>query len=84
MGEKQIEHTNGLVDNSSEKTFTDKFTTLYEQKNRGGLKKPCDNFFLLVREFETVTRKVESTRESSMLKSEMKEAIFDSLMVNHS
>ncbi|KAH3720564.1 hypothetical protein DPMN_063464 [Dreissena polymorpha] len=83
MREKQIEHIHGLVDNSSEKTFTDKFTTLYEQKNRGGLKKPCDNFFLLVREFEIVTRKVESARDSSLLKSEMKEEIFDSFMVGH-
>ncbi|KAH3860840.1 hypothetical protein DPMN_023763 [Dreissena polymorpha] len=81
LREKQIENIKGLINNSSEKTFTDKFTSMYEKKQRGGLKKPCDNFFLLVREFETVIRKGENVHELSQMES--KEKVLESFMVGH-
>ncbi|CAG2218422.1 unnamed protein product [Mytilus edulis] len=42
---------------TSTKTFVTKYSKWTEKLNRGGLKVPSDNFFLLVREFENIYRK---------------------------
>ncbi|XP_052278876.1 uncharacterized protein LOC127877232 [Dreissena polymorpha] len=75
-----------LVNKSSEKTFTEKYSTMIDYKNCGGLKKPSDNFFFMIREFENVVRKSvdhESIHSKSFLKDELREEILDSFMVKH-
>jgi len=41
--------------NSTAESFTNKFDKMHTLKDRGGLRKPCDNFFFLIREFKNIT-----------------------------
>lgn len=65
--------------------FVKKYASLLEKKNRGGLQHPCDNFFLLLRSMEIVTRKHTSGKLSShaLSKCALKEHIMESYMVKH-
>ncbi|KAH3770460.1 hypothetical protein DPMN_171747 [Dreissena polymorpha] len=75
-----------LVSRTTEKTFTEKYSAMYKYKDRCGLKKPCDDFFFMVREFENVVRKqVNHTQihAKSFLKTELTDNIMDSFMVKH-
>ncbi|KAJ8300408.1 hypothetical protein KUTeg_021927 [Tegillarca granosa] len=42
----------------SSDSFVQKYATWFDKKNRGDLMKPCDDFYLLLRELETVMRKM--------------------------
>lgn len=84
LREKKLKSLCMLEKDTSEGSFWEKYSTWLDKKNRGGLKKPCDNFFLLVREFELEVRKYESQNTvSSNNKEQLKERIFDSFMVGH-
>ena len=59
---------------------------MLQYKNHGGLLKPCDEFFYLVREFENLVRKNvdhEKLHAKSIMKSELKEILLDAFMVKH-
>lgn len=84
--EKHLSQINGLLNTSQEHSFTVKYVKLYEIQNRGGLKKPCDKFFFLIREFERVIRENVDSHDPSpdtFLKAELKEQILDTYMVKH-
>ncbi|XP_069106991.1 uncharacterized protein [Argopecten irradians] len=69
-----------------EKAFLAKYRKMISLKDRGGLEMPTSNFYLLVRECETVTRSMVDTdrlRASSLLLSPLKEKILESFMVQH-
>lgn len=84
--EKKMELLQQFMCNTTEKTFTEKFKAMAAYKNRGGLKTPCDDFFLMVREFENVIRQNvnhENLHAKSIMKHQCKENILDSFMVKH-
>lgn len=65
-------------------TFISKFQTWTKKRDRGGLSLPCDNFFLMLREFETIVRchaSIHNLHATSLLKDKLKELIMESLMV---
>lgn len=68
------------------KAFLKKFENMITMKDRGGLSRPCGNFYLLVRECEIITRSLVDTNNlahDSMLVAPLKEKIFDAFMVKH-
>jgi len=72
--------------NSTAESFTNKFDKMLTLKDRGGLRKPCDNFFFLIREFENITRgsvDCKNVNETMLLKDNLKENILDGFMVKH-
>ena len=56
------------------------FSAMLLYKSSGGLLKPCDEFFYLVREFENLVRKNvdhEKLHAKAIMKSELKEILLD-------
>jgi len=72
-------------DNSENHNFVQKYDRWYKIQDRGGLQKPCDTFFLLVRELELVVRKSVTAKLSanSLLLGPLKENIMESFMVKY-
>lgn len=66
-------------DNSENHNFVQKYERWYKIQNHGGLQKPCDTFFLLVRELELVVRKSVTAKLSanSLLLGPLKENIME-------
>lgn len=85
--ESKLDLTSKLVkEANSSDSFVKKYATWFDKKNRGGLMKPCDDFYLLIRELETVMRKnveMDSLSANSLLISELKESMLESYMVKH-
>ncbi|XP_052071204.1 uncharacterized protein LOC127709638 [Mytilus californianus] len=76
----------GLQDSSDTKTFLSKFKSWTVKKDRGGLKLPTDNFYLLVRHMEIIVRQsvnLDNLSASSLCKDSLKEKIMDAFMVKH-
>ena len=82
-------HELSLVDkfsvNSENHNFVQKYDRWYKIQDRGGLQKPCDTFFLLVRELELIVRKSVTAKLSahSLLLGPLKENIMESFMVKY-
>jgi hypothetical protein len=82
-------HKLSLVDkvsgNSENHNFIQKYDRWYKIQDRGGLQKPCDTFFLLVRELELVVRKSVTAKlgGNSLLLGPLKENIMESFMVKY-
>lgn len=73
-------------EHDSKKTFIEKYSKWTERVNRGGLKIPSDNFFLLIREFEFVCRKSvgeEALNSLTFCKTNVKELIMEEFMVKY-
>ena len=72
-------------DNSENHNFVQKYDRWYKIQDRGGLQKPCDTFFLLVRELELIVRKSVTAKLSahSLLLGPLKENIMESFMVKY-
>ena len=84
--EEKLDNLRELTSRNSETTFTEKFSGMIERKDRGGLRKPCDSFFFMVREFENVVRRnvdMDNLSGTPMMKAPLKEKILDSFMVKH-
>ncbi|KAJ8307581.1 hypothetical protein KUTeg_014867 [Tegillarca granosa] len=75
-----------ISDSATTTSFVKKYAGWFDKKNRGGLYKPCDNFYLLVRELETVMRKnvdIDNLSAKSLLVTKLKEVMLESFMVKH-
>ena len=73
-------------ESDSEKTFVAKYTAWTEKVDRGGLKVPCDDFFLFIRECEMCCREVISSQHlnsGSFNTITLKEQIMDRYMVKY-
>ncbi|XP_071138222.1 uncharacterized protein [Mytilus edulis] len=72
-------------DNSSGVNFVKQYDKWYKTQDRGGLQKPSDSLFLLIRELETIIRKTvePSYSASSLLIDPVKEAMMEGFMVKH-
>lgn len=86
--QKMFEQLSELIckDTTSTKTFVSKYTKWTEKLNRGGLKVPSDNFFLLVREFENIYRKcvnLNCISANSLDIVTLTETILDNYMTNY-
>lgn len=83
---KKLELRN-LSSKTSNSKYIDKFSTWFEKKDRGGLKRPCDNFFLLLRSVELVIRKHIinnlNMTANSLEKCVLKEKILEDFMVKY-
>lgn len=67
-------------------TFVARFSNWKTKSDRGGLLTPCDELFLLVREFETVLRKLVNLNDlssTSLLCDRLKESILECYMVKY-
>jgi hypothetical protein len=76
----------GLVLKTANSTFAGRFNNWVSKNDRGGLLIPCDEFFLLIREFETVIRRIvnlDSLSANSLKCDQLKEFIMESFMVKH-
>ena len=78
-----------LLNNFTQKTdclnFVAKYEKWYSTQNRGGLQKPSDSLFLLVRELEAVVRRTATFPlcASSFLINPLKEQLMESFLVKH-
>ncbi|CAC5389785.1 unnamed protein product [Mytilus coruscus] len=82
---KKLSVINKFTDNSSCVNFVKRYDKWYKTQDRGGLQKPSDSLFLLIRELETVIRKTvqPSYSASSLLIDPLKEAMMEAFMVKH-
>ena len=80
-----ISYVNDLTNASGGHSFVSKYDKWYTIQSRGGLQKPSDDFFLLVRELETVVRKNTKTNldATALLVNPLKECMMESFMVKH-
>ena len=84
--ERKTEKVRSLRSDQPTKSFTDKYTRLLEIKDRGGLRKPSDEFFFLIREFENVVRtnvNMDNLHAGMLKKDKLKEVILDAYMVKY-
>ena len=74
-----------LQTNEKHCNYLSKYTSMFEKKNRGGLKYPSENTFLLIRSMEIVTRKHTASKMTtkSIEKSVLKEIIMEDFMVKY-
>ena len=74
-----------LVSHSDPSSFVTSYSEWFNKQDRGGLQKPSDNLFLLMRELENIVRKSISDRycSSSLTLVPLKESIMESYMVKH-
>ena len=75
-----------LTSKTSGTSFVAKNDQWLTKNSRGGLVRPADNFYLLVRELEISIRKVvdfNNMNSESLTSSKMKEHMMDSFMVNY-
>ena len=73
---------------SAPATFVDKYSVWTAKLNRGGLQTPCDNFFLMVREFELILRQecdtsLVAVNSLTLDKQHLKELIISAFMVKN-
>lgn len=71
---------------SPNSTFISRYSNWVSKNNRGGLLHPCDEFFLLVREFEICIRKhldFKNLSAQTLLCDNLKELVLESFMVKH-
>ncbi|CAG2231975.1 unnamed protein product [Mytilus edulis] len=82
---KKLSVINKFTDNSSGVNFVKQYDKWYKTQDRGGLQKPSDSLFLLIRELETIIRKTvePSYSASSLLIDPLKEAMMEGFMVKH-
>ncbi|CAC5422457.1 unnamed protein product [Mytilus coruscus] len=85
QAENKLSVINKFTDNSSCVNFVNRYDKWYKTQDRGGLQKPSDSLFLLIRELETVIRKTvePSYGASSLLINPLKEAMMEGFMVKH-
>ncbi|CAC5416616.1 unnamed protein product [Mytilus coruscus] len=86
LKEEKLLCVQGLQESSDTKTFLSKFKSWTVKKDRGGLKLPTDNFYLLVRHMEIIVRQsvnLDNLSASSLCKDSLKEKIMDAFMVKH-
>ncbi|CAG2249448.1 unnamed protein product [Mytilus edulis] len=82
-------HKLGVISNftikSDSQNFVTKYSKWYNIQDRGGLQKPCDTLFLLVREMELIVRKTTSTvlSANSLLTEPLMENIMESFMIKY-
>lgn len=74
-----LEKLSCKAENSS---FVTKFDAWLRKNSRGGLLRPTDSFYLLVRELEIVIRKIPDYSHSH-ISCKVKESMMESFMVNH-
>lgn len=78
-------HKLGVISNftikSDSQNFVTKYSKWYNIQDRGGLQKPCDTLFLLVREMELIVRKTTSTVLSA--NSLLTEPLMENIMKFH-
>ena len=75
-----------LTSKTSDTSFVAKYDQWLSKNSRGGLVRPADNFYLLVRELEISIRKVvdfNNIHSETLTSSKMKEHMMDSFMVNY-
>ncbi|XP_046571626.1 uncharacterized protein LOC124279790 [Haliotis rubra] len=75
-----------LSDATSKEEYIVRFSKWTEKMNRGGLKFPSDNFYLLIRSFEIEIRKhvqLSKLCASSLLCDKLKETVMSSYMVSY-
>ena len=75
-----------LVLKSPNSTFISRFSNWMSKNDRGGLLYPCDDSFLLVREFEMSIRKhvnLQNLSAKTLLCDNLKEHVLESFMVKH-
>ena len=87
LKEKKMALLKSLSCSTNNSKFIENISAWFEKKNRGGLKRPCDNFFLLLRSSELVLLKnnpsVLHTRANSIRNCEIKEKIMEDFMVKY-
>lgn len=76
---------NCVATESSKAKFIQKYDKWYRLQTRGGLRRPIDDFYLLVRECEIVVRSCVGSvlSASSLLVDPLRERIMESFMVKH-
>lgn len=74
-----LEKLSCKAENSS---FVTKFDAWLKKNSRGGLLRPTDSFYLLVRELEIVIRKIPDYSHSH-ISCKVKESMMEPFMVNH-
>ena len=62
VSSKNLTIIDKLVSHSDSSSFVTSYSEWFNKQDRGGLQKPSDNFFLLVRELEYIVRKSLSDR----------------------
>ncbi|XP_071138679.1 uncharacterized protein PF3D7_1120000-like [Mytilus edulis] len=74
-----------LLNSTNNTTFVTTYGKWFTKQDRGGLQKPCDTFFFLVRELETIVRKSISPpySASSLSLQPLKESFMESFMVKY-
>ncbi|XP_063412543.1 uncharacterized protein LOC134695255 [Mytilus trossulus] len=74
-----------LLNSTNNTTFVTTYGKWFTKQDRGGLQKPCDTFFFLVRELETIVRKCISPpySASSLSLQPLKESFMESFMVKY-
>lgn len=74
-----------LLNSTNNTTFVNTYGKWFTKQDRGGLQKPCDTFFFLVRELETIVRKSISPpySASSLSLQPIKESFMESFMVKY-
>ncbi|CAC5363148.1 unnamed protein product [Mytilus coruscus] len=74
-----------LLNSTNNTTFVNTYGKWFTKQDRGGLQKPCDTFFFLVRELEMIVRKSISPpySASSLSLQPLKESFMESFMVKY-
>lgn len=86
VSQKKKECLEKFVLKSPNSTFISRYSNWVSKNKRGGLLHPCDEFFLLVREFEICIRKHLNFKNLSALTlkcDNLKELVLESFMVKH-
>ena len=83
--EQKLKVIDNLTSNTCDKKYLEKFATLLEKKNRGGLKYPTEHCYLLVRSIDAVVRANTDKHLSqySLSKCVLKEKIMEDYMVKY-
>ncbi|CAC5374390.1 unnamed protein product [Mytilus coruscus] len=76
---------NFLYSEEHSQNFVTQYSKWYNIQDRGGLQKPCDTLFLLVRKMELIVRKTTSTvlSANSLLTEPLMENIMESFMIKY-
>lgn len=82
--EERLQLLEKLFCKTGNSSFVAKFDAWLKKNSRGGLLRPTDNFYLLVRELEIIIRRIPNhSHMQSLYSCQVKESMMESFMVNH-
>ncbi|KAH3887962.1 hypothetical protein DPMN_011984 [Dreissena polymorpha] len=83
LRDSSLKTVSALTNSSGAVSFTDKLSVWYDRKNRSGLKKPREDFFCMIRQFESVVGENQYTKHKIASKEDIKEKVLEASMIQH-